>query len=166
MSEDFERDVALSKLEEWIDSTNKHYSGQRKSCIEFSKKFAGFYQPEFLKGSYYVVIDSVPKPDFPELKVLGLDDFNDMDVDGITYNDTYYIIPSKQDSFQLHFHELVHVAQWKHLGKRAFLEMYISEIKELGYEKAPLEIIAYTLDDHFSKNGNHVDVVEYMKEFL
>ena len=53
----------------------------------------------------------MPKPHFPEFRQMGLGDFTDMSVEGITYKNTYYILPHVARTLRLHFHELVHVAQ-------------------------------------------------------
>ena len=42
-----------------------------------------------------------------------------MTVNGVTYKNTYYIIPQAAEILRLHFHELVHVAQWGNLGELA-----------------------------------------------
>ena len=154
----------LKKIEDWIDLTNERFSNQRQSCALFSQKFAGFYSEEFLSNSYFVIVDCIPKPDFPELHQAGLGDFLDMEIQGITYKNTYYIVPSVAQNLRLHFHELVHVAQWKTLGAIGFLQRYISEVQSLGYEEAPLEKIAYAFDYHFSQGSKEFDVPDYIEK--
>ena len=153
----------LNRIEEWIDLTNESFSGQRQSCALFAHNFAGFYSEEFLSNSYFVIVDSIPKPDFPELRQAGLGDFLDMEVQGITYKNTYYIVPSVAQNLRLHFHELVHVAQWKTLGAIGFLQRYISEVQSVGYNEAPLEKLAYAFDYHFSQDGQTIDVPSYVE---
>ncbi len=51
-----------------------------------------FYPHEFLKTAFYVVVEHIPKPDFAGLREIGLSDFIDMDVAGITYKNTYYLL--------------------------------------------------------------------------
>jgi hypothetical protein len=95
---------------------------------------------------------------------MGLGDFINLDVDGITYKDTYYIKQHCADNLRLHFHELVHVAQWKQLGAVNFIQRYINEINYYGYSKAPLEAMAYLCDAHFSKGGDKVDIPSYVSK--
>ncbi|PSV43183.1 hypothetical protein [Photobacterium indicum] len=152
----------IDKIEQWIDTTNKQFLHKRQSCIKFSDIFQGFYSTEFLKSAYFVVVDTIPKPDFPEVRNAGLSDFLDLDVYGITYKNTYYIIPQEEENIRLHFHELVHVAQWLHLGANSFLQRYITQVQSLGYNEAPLEKIAYAFDCHFSENGSKIDVPNYI----
>nr|WP_212752656.1 hypothetical protein [Vibrio sp. B4-6] len=155
--------IVLNRIEEWIDLTNERFSSQRQSCMLFAREFAGFYSEKFLADSYFVIVDSIPKPDFPELHEVGLGHFLDMEVQGITYKNTYYIVPSSAQNLRLHFHELVHVAQWKTLGAIGFLQRYITEVQSVGYNEAPLEKLAYGFDLHFSQGGQKVDVPSYVE---
>lgn len=154
----------LHKVEQWIDRTNVEYQDQRISCSKFFDEFNGFYPLDFLQQAYFVIVDKIPKPDFPELREMGLSDFIDMEAAGITYKNTYYILPHVASNLRIHFHELVHVAQWEHLGATAFMERYMTEIQTLGYDGAPLEKMAYGLDSHYAKGGEKIDVPNYVAQ--
>ena len=154
----------LNEIEQWIEQTNNEYKDQRVCCTKFFKQFEGFYSQQFLQQVYYVVVDTIPKPDFPELRKMGLGNFIDMEVQGITYKNTYYILPHVVNTLRLHFHELVHVAQWSHLGAVPFIQRYINEIQTCGYDNAPLEKMAYSLDANFSRNGKKVDVISHVSQ--
>ncbi|TYO98696.1 hypothetical protein EDC39_10558 [Geothermobacter ehrlichii] len=154
----------LDQIEQWIDQTNSAFLARRVCCDRFSKVFEGFYSVSFLNNAFFVVVDKIPKPAFPELREMGLDDFIDMDITGITYKNTYYILPHVINNIRLHFHELVHVAQWKKLGTRGFIERYIREIQNYGYDKAPLETVAYFLDNHFVNIGKKFDIPSFISE--
>ena len=154
----------LDKIERWIDQTNIEYKDQRICCDKFSDDFDGFYSLPFLKKAYYVVVNEIPKPNFYELSEQGLSEFLDMKVDGITYKNTYYVLPQLASNLRLHFHELVHVAQWSNLGAVKFMQRYINEIQAHGYEEASLEKMAYALDAHFSNGGDKIDVVNYVSK--
>jgi len=154
----------IKKIEQWIDQTLVDYSSEEKSCECFLSHFNGFYPPEFLSKSSFVVVEKIPKPNFSELRSEGLGDFIDMDVDAITYKNTYFIKKGNEDRIQLHFHELVHVLQWQYLGAEGFISRYIDEILRYGYDKAPLEIMAYTLDDLFSKKCKSFDMPSFVEQ--
>lgn len=156
----------INRIEEWIDDTNLKYRAQRNSCAIFDTAFMGFYPSEFLRKSYFVSVDNIPKPDFPELRDMGLGEFIDMPVSGITYKDTYYLVRTQADNLRLHFHELVHVAQWRLLGVANFINRYIYEIHNYGYESSPLERMAYFLDHHYSSGGADLDVPSYVQSKL
>ena len=51
------------------------------------------------------------------------------------------------------FHELVHVEQYKQLGVRAFARFYVRGFLHTGaYERIPLEVHAYELDEKYAAN--------------
>ena len=154
----------ISKIAQWIDTCLDSYTNDRKSCKILQPHFDGFYPANFLENSFFVVVDDIPKPNFPELRESGLGGFIGMDLDGITYKNTYFLKSKHVNNLALHFHELVHVFQWQYLGAEGFINRYIQEIQQYGYGDAPLEVMAYSLDAHFSSGGNRFDVTEYVKK--
>ena len=62
---------------------------------------------------------------------------------GITFLDTYFLLPSGADDESLHFHELIHVVQWQVLGPKAFLLIYAADLAARGSLHSPLERMAY-----------------------
>lgn len=89
-----------------------------------------------------------------------------MSVSGITYNDTYYVERKAAQELRLHFHELVHVLQWRLLTPQGFINRYIREIQSYGYDNAPLEKMAYTLDAHYLAKGQPLNVELFVREHL
>lgn len=157
----------LEKIERWIDATISTHRHRRVPCDSLAEDFEGFYPREFLSKSYYVLTDSLPMPDFPELYDLGLGGFLEMDADGITYKDTYFMKPHLMDKLDLHFHELVHVAQWQFLGASAFIDRYIKEYTKFGYRNAPLEEMAYSLQRYYCANKNKpMDIMGHVERNL
>ncbi|MBB1477621.1 hypothetical protein [Shewanella sp. SG41-3] len=152
----------LHKIEKWIDQINVEYKQQRICCAKFFSEFEGFYPLAFLEQAYFVVVDEIPKPDFPELRQMGFSSFMDMQAGGITYKDTYYVLRHNVSSLRLHFHELVHVAQWAHLGAHGFILRYMDEIQTFGYHESPLEKMAYALDANFSEGGAKINIPSYV----
>ncbi len=153
----------LNKINSWIDQTLQNHSNQIISCEHFCSQFNGFYPAEFLANSYYVVIDRLPKPDFPELRQAGFGCYIDMDIQGITYKNTYFIKKGYEGELALHFHELVHVLQWQNLGAQAFIQRYMDEILSFGYQNAPLEKMAYDLQYHFSVKNAPLSIPDYVQ---
>lgn len=156
----------LDFLESWIDDANKSHQSVRRSCSIFQEYFKDYYTPEFLNSSYFVVVERLPIPDLPVLRNAGLGDFIDMDFNGITYKNTYYVLPRAAQELRLHFHELVHVLQWRELTAKGFIKRYVEEYKLFGYRKAPLEKMAYGLDERFIKGETPFDVEEYVLQNL
>ncbi|MCG8524148.1 MAG: hypothetical protein MI744_18240 [Pseudomonadales bacterium] len=153
----------LDLVESWIDQTNHSYRKERRSCSIFEQVFKGFYSPIFLSSSYFVIVDSLPTPDFQQLRDAGLGDFLDGDFDGITYKDTYYLLPHAASRINIHFHELVHVIQWRALTATGFVQRYISEMQAYGYgRQAPLEAMAYGLEDSFEDGRPPLDIERHV----
>lgn len=148
----------INIVNEWIEQTIASFIDQRQSCVSLASDFSGFYSEQFLSKSYFVIVDHIPKPDFPELHQMGMGDFVKMPAAGITYKDTYFVLNKYAQDKDLHFHELVHVAQWDILGAEAFITRYIQEILDYSYNHAPLESMAYKLQDCFLNKEDAFDV--------
>ena len=58
----------------------------------------------------------------------------------------------------LHFHELVHVIQWRLLGPEKFLAFYADGLERFGYRNSPLEVMAYNLQDRFDREAQPFSV--------
>ncbi len=149
-------------MNEWINLTNISFACQMQDCSRFISVFEGFYSAEFLARSYFVVVDSLPMPDFLEFHQTGLYDEINKGANAITYKNTYYLLHRVARDLSVHFHELVHVAQWKHLGYGAFIARYMTELQSLGYEEAPLEKMAYKCEQNFTNRGPKIDVPTYI----
>lgn len=156
----------ITKIEDWIHQVNSFHEQVRRPCTVLKDHFEGFYSSDFLSTAFFVVTKKIPKPDFPELREAGLEDFIDMDVGGITYNNTYYLKESAASDLQLHFHELVHVIQWRELTPQGFIERYIEEIQNFGYYDAPLEKMAFVLDRRYQEKGQHLSVEQFVRKNL
>lgn len=153
----------LIKIEQWIDQVLSEHSGKAQACNVFSKVFQGFYSSEALENCFFVIVDKIPKPDFPEIYEAGFGGFISMDVDGITYKNTYFIKRGYENDLALHFHELVHVQQWRYLGAQGFLQRYMQEYEEYGYDEMPLEMMAYSLESSFKEKGKPFDIHAYVQ---
>jgi len=58
----------------------------------------------------------------------------------------------------LHFHELVHVIQWRLLGPEKFLALYADGLERFGYRKSPLERMAFRLQKRFEREAQPFNV--------
>lgn len=154
----------VERIESWIESTNRRYQAHRVPCSIMAETFRGFYSAELLARSYFVPVPELPKPEFFELRAAGMGDFLDRPFRGITYNNTYYLLAEHAGDMSLHFHELVHVAQWQLIGVSNFIRRYIDEIQKHGYDRAPLEVMSFELEEMFVSRKDPVDVVAYVKQ--
>ncbi|MGS2724621.1 hypothetical protein ACVBEJ_12830 [Porticoccus sp. GXU_MW_L64] len=156
----------IASTNQWIDKTNARYASLRQPCTRFAHTFKNYFTPELLQSAHFVVVDEIPKPELRELKTNPeINNFLNKPEDSITYKNTYYILRSQENRESLHFHELVHVVQWQQLGEQEFLQRYIDELQTFGYQNAPLENMAYSLQAYFEK-GIAVDVEGFVRDSL
>lgn len=142
----------IQTIENWFDEINLAFGRHRRSCSEFEDALNDFYSPSFLRKAYFVLVDEIPKPEFPELRRIGIDEFIDKPLKRITYKNTYFLLKQFAGELRLHVHELVHVAQWTVLGPENFLKRYLLEIQQYGYDNAPLEKMANALERRYASN--------------
>jgi hypothetical protein len=108
-----------------------------------------YYDAQLLASTKAVVVERVP---MPPLSAMGFDRFSDFertDAGGMTYLDTYFLRADQIHDESLHFHELVHVVQWRLLGPEGFLALYADGLERFGYRNSPLEVMAYDFQDRF-----------------
>lgn len=78
----------------------------------------------------------------PPLSATGLErfaDFERMSTAGTSYLDPIFIRAKQAENESLHFHELVHVVQWRILGPERFLWLYADGLERFGYRKLRAE---------------------------
>jgi hypothetical protein len=150
----------LQAIEQWIDEVNSEHESQRTCCVHLYEDLRSIYPKTFLEQSFYVVVKTLPRPMFLAGQNPDIDKFLYQTLDGITYKNTYYLLPHMAKDLYIHFHELVHVAQWRTLGATGFISRYIEEIVTYEYDNAPLEAMAFGLEDDFKKGNNQIDVLQ------
>ena len=92
-----------------------------------------YFSKELLTETSVVVSDHIP---VPPLSAWGLKEFASLEtqpMSGITYLDTYFVLPTAAADESTHFHELVHIIQWQTLGAKEFLLLYAAGLVEHGY---------------------------------
>jgi hypothetical protein len=140
---------------DWIHDTLATHSAQARSVASFGfRRLPQYYPAELLQSTKVVALPG--KLPVPPLRSWGLDipafaDFENLNAAGITYLDTYFVKASLVTDESLHFHELVHVLQWAHLGPERFLMAYALGLAQLGYRDSPLETMAYDLQAEFEQ---------------
>jgi hypothetical protein len=67
---------------------------------------------------------------------------------------------------RLHFHELVHVVQWRLLGPEVFLAAYGNGLETFGYWNSPLETMAYKAEASFTRSPEPFDAEKLVAEQL
>lgn len=155
------------QISEWIRQTL--FSSVAKARTVDSAGFSRlslYFRPRFLSSTKFVIVDQVP---VPPLSAMGLKQFADFERgnwDGITYLDTFFIRSSRASEERLYFHELIHVLQWHLLGPERFLAAYADGLETLGYDKSPLEVMAYDAENTFVTVAQSFDAEKHVKEQL
>jgi hypothetical protein len=77
---------------------------------------------------------------------------------GYHYLDTFFVRANQASDESLHFHELVHVIQWRILGLEGFLAAYANGLERFGYRDSPLEAMAYDFQARFDARETAFEV--------
>jgi hypothetical protein len=143
----------------WIKKTLAEHATAARPVATFGfSRLPDYYNAQVLASSNVVVVSRVP---MPPLSAMGFDrfrDFEQMDAGGITYLNTYFVRADQSHSESLHFHELVHVIQWRLLGLEKFLALYAEGLERFGYRKSPLERVAFSLQRRFERGAQPFSV--------
>ena len=142
----------------WIWQTLSEHARSAKTVASQAFKRLPFYFPqEVLDTTKFVSVPRVPVPPLSSMGLTRFRDFERTDFDGITYLDTYFVKRTKVADEELHFHELIHVVQWRLLGPERFLKQYADGWERLGYRDSPLERMAFQAQDEFSHSNRAFD---------
>jgi len=146
-------------IADWIQKTLAQHAPAARSVASLGfSRLPHYYGQDILTAARVVVVPKVP---MPPLSAMGLDRFSDferMDAGGITYLDTYFVRADEAHSESLHFHELVHVIQWRLLGPEKFLALYADGLERFGYRNSPLEQMAYNFQGQFDREAQSFNV--------
>ena len=136
----------------WITQTLAAHAAQTRWVSKLGfRRLAGYFTPTTLNAAKVITVDRLP---VPPLSALGLPQFAEMErmtAGGITYLDTFFVTPGEVADESLHFHELIHVVQWRLLGPERFLAAYADGLEKFGYRESPLEVMAYDAQARFDR---------------
>lgn len=154
-------------LMSWIKRTLKDHAHDARSVASFGfSRLSKYFSPELLASVKVVVVNQVPAPPLSALGAPGFEAFESMDAAGITYLDTYFVQTSQVQNESLHFHELIHIVQWRLLGAERFLAAYADGLERFGYRNSPLERTAYDLEDRFDTSPIRFDAEKVVADAL
>jgi len=162
-----EFETAFPKIMGWIQQTLLAYKTlARPVTAKNFKRLPLYFSKTQIEAAKFVVVNRVP---VPPLSSMGLSRFNEFergDYDGITYLDTYFLKRAGADDESLHFHEMIHLVQWRLLGAEFFLAMYAGGLEKFGYRNSPLEKMAYDAQELFARSGPLFDAEKLVAEEL
>jgi hypothetical protein len=144
---------ALPQASQWIDQLLVDHAPTAApvSGLGFVR-LAAWFPASLLAGTKTVLVSKVP---FPPVSAYGLPEFEAMarmPMAGITFRGMYFVHKSCNLE-SVHFHELVHIIQWRVLGFDEFLLTYGAGVLQHGYAGSPLEAMAFELQTQFDRGG-------------
>jgi len=135
----------------WIDTTLKAHAGNTQTVV--SRGFSRlplYFSADTLASAKVVLVDQLPIPPLSSWGLARFVDFERGDFSGITYLNTFFIKRDELRNEAIHFHELIHVIQWRILGPEQFLRLYADGLERFGYSDSPLEVMAYDAEAAFT----------------
>lgn len=157
----------LPKVKSWIDNLLYCYSSQAKRVVDLSfPRLPQYFSKDILEMAKVVYIDLPPQIPLSSMGLTQFQDFEKMKIDGVTYYDTFFVRLPLSSIEYLHFHELVHVVQWRYLGSDRFLLLYGLELMKNKYSNSLLEMMAYQLQTRFQNTTNPFNVELVVKSGL
>ena len=151
----------------WIQNTlAAHAASARAVGLLGFKRLPQYFQPELLTKAKVVYLPKVPMPPLSAIGLNQFSGFENMNADGITYLDTFFVREEKRGDEALHFHELIHVIQWQVLGPKLFVAAYSDGLERVGYRRSCLEVMAYTLESVFRNSQAPFDAAKIVDEQL
>ena len=137
--------------QKWVDDLLAgHESSAKKVSAYGFRRLSQFFNPETIEAARCVEVDSVPKIPWKEFS-LPVPEGMDIDFEGITFRNTYFLKRKEANQESLHFHEMVHTVQWQMLGNDLFPLIYVLDALKGSYETNILEVIARQVTDFFVK---------------
>jgi hypothetical protein len=159
--------AAYPQLLGWIQKTLGVYENEAQpvASMHFAR-LPQYFDRSLLETVKFIAIDRVPLPPLSAMGLGRFAAFEEGDFRGITYLDRYFIKRTVVTNEALHFHELIHVIQWRLLGPEGFLRAYANGLDEFGYENSPLEKMAYDAETLFKHSPAIFDVEKFVAERL
>ena len=159
--------TAYPKLRAWIQKTLDFNEKNAKPVASMHfVRLPLYFDHSLLETAKFIAIDRLPMPPLSAMGLSRFAVFEQGDFNGITYLDRYFIKQTVVTEEAIHFHELIHVIQWRLLGPEDFLAAYANGLDEFGYENSPLEKMAYDAEAAFKRSFPIFDAEKLVAEQL
>jgi hypothetical protein len=159
--------IAYPKVQAWIQKTlaANEKDAQPVTSMHFVR-LPLYFSPSLLETAKFIAIDRLPLPPLSAMGLGRFAAFEQGDFNAITYLDRYFIKQTMVNEEAIHFHELIHVIQWRLLGPEGFLRAYANGLDEFGYENSPLEKMAYDAEAAFRRSSPIFDAEKFVEEHV
>jgi hypothetical protein len=149
--EEFQR--YYPRLLGWIDATLRAHAANAQTVISRGfPRLPLYFGANTLTSAKVVLVDQLPIPPLSSWGLTRFADFERGTFNGITYLNTFFLKRGELRNETIHFHELIHVIQWRILGPENFLRLYADGLERFGYRHSPLEVMAYDAEAAFTAN--------------
>jgi hypothetical protein len=142
---------ALPIVRTWIETLRGRYAAdaQPASTLGFPR-LSEYFSRDVLDSARVVTVTT--KLPLPPIEDLGSEfiELSHMALSAVTFDDLVFVHHALRTE-RVHFHELVHIVQWRALGVDRFLLTYGAGVMQHGYAHSPLEAIAYDLQSEFDR---------------
>jgi len=151
----------LSDVKKWIARILAEHEAQKQplEAAQFAR-LTKYYSTELLQRVQRVIVDRCPVPPLADTGLAQLAEIENWDIKGIPWENTIFIRRDLADWDVVHFHELLHIAQWKHLGTDRYLTAWAIGTITRGYRENPLEEMAFRHQVRFETQETPYDVVK------
>ena len=159
--------TAYPKVQAWIQKTLASYEkdAQPIASLRFAR-LPLYFDHALLETAKFIPIDQVPMPPLSAMRLGRFEAFEQGNFHGVAYVDRYFIKRTVVIEEALHFHELIHVIQWRLLGPEGFLRAHANGLDEFGYENSPLERMAYDAEAAFRRSSPTFDAEKFVEEHV
>jgi hypothetical protein len=152
---------------DWLFETRRIHAAKSHPIAALSfPRLQHYFSVTTLAASKVVLVDQVPIPPLSAWGATQFEDFERSKFDGVTYRDTIFIERAQFDNESLHFHELIHIVQWRFLGAKLFLFAYANGLERYGYSNSPLEVMAYDAERTFNSSSYIFDAEDFVAQRL
>jgi hypothetical protein len=152
---------------DWLRVTLADHAGAARAVASCGfPRLPLYFTKETLASAKVVLLDRLPLPPLSSWGLTRFADFERGDPDGITYLDTFFLKRNQSANERIHFHELIHVVQWRIMGPENFLGSYAHGLECYGYRDSPLEVMAYDAETRFVTSTAGFDAEQFVAENL
>ena len=137
---------------------------QPVSTLAFSR-LPRYFEPRILACTRVALVPKVPIPP-ASIGPFHFSDSQRPELPSVTYLDTYFVRADHARSESLHFHELVHIIQWRVLGPDRFLSFYTDDPEPSRQRENPLEAMANSLESRFNHDAQPFDVATVCRSLI
>ena len=135
----------------WIDATLRAHPGNPRTVASRGfPRLPLYFSADTLTSAKVVLVDQLPIPPLLSWGLTRFAEFERGNFNGITYLNTFFLKRDQENNEVIHFHELIHVIQWRILGPKRFLFSYANGLEDFGYRDSPLEAMAYDAEAAFT----------------